>query len=268
MRRPIRLLFFIVLGLPLSIQTYAQKGGLTAGLVYGVDRWKSDDLNTFINTFNTYYTQNTKSAFETTSSTLTAPMLRVGYRGFGLLGGKSSFAFLYQTGNSQLKRNFTFANDLKNELDLHIRNRDILVEVGISNPKGYINALMQGQFRYSKITYSTLYQDGSRSLGYEYDLNGVYELNISEIMAGISAGYRVGKRLTIPVTVSVPAWLPGGDFIFMTDYDTSRYRSNNFPREYDLWAQDRLGVDTENGLSESTFRGIRFTIGLEYQITR
>ncbi|MBL7979805.1 MAG: hypothetical protein JNN12_15825 [Bacteroidetes Order II. Incertae sedis bacterium] len=243
-------------------------GGLAVGAAYGIDRIDSASLNSFVESFNTYYAANIKAKYASFPEALPGPVIRVGYRGSGLAGSKLAMAFQYQTGKHHIPRSATLGTGLKNELDLDVVNRDVLIEVGVGGKRGFLNALMQGQFRNSTITYYTVYQDGSRSIGYEFDINGYYEVSTPEIMAGVSAGLQLGKRVIIPIQVAFPVWLPGGDFINMTDYDTSRYRSNDFPREFDFWVKDRLGVDEGNAITEGNFRGMRISIGVEILLTR
>lgn len=259
---------FLILGL-FPLMSFAQsKGGLTVGVVYGLDRYKAEDLNTFVETFNQYYATYIKSKYEAFPDALSMPLVRLGYRGTGVAGTKLALGFQYQFGHTNVIRTATLGSNVKNEMDLRMLNRDVVLEMGFGGKRGFVNAVMQGQFRKTTMTYHTIYQDGSRSIGYEYDINGYYEVETPEIMAGLSTGLRLGKRMTIPIQVVFPVWLPGGDFVNMTDYDTSRYRSNDFPREFDFWVKDRLGVDSGNALTEGGFRGMRITVGLEVQLTR
>ncbi|MBN8589190.1 MAG: hypothetical protein J0L94_12820 [Rhodothermia bacterium] len=266
MRSTFLLLLFLLF--PASLLAQSSLGGLTVGAVYGADRMDNANLNTFVSSFNAYYSTYIKAKYEDFPAVLSGPMYRVGYRGSGLVGSKIAVALHYQSGKHHVPRTALLGSGLKNEMNLDVVNRDVLVELGVGGKRGFINALMQGQFRNSTITYYTVYQDGSRSIGYEFDINGYYEVSTPEIMAGVSAGLRLGKRVIIPIQVVFPVWLPGGDTINMTDYDTSRYRSNDFPREFDFWVKDRLGVDQENALTQGDFRGVRISVGLEIQLTK
>lgn len=254
-----------------SCPTLLVAQSLKFSLGYGgsMDKANFEPFNSFFTSFNTAAGANLKSPFALIPA---SSIVTHGVRG-GLFLDDSKFHtrfFLQTRSNKSLTRGMTFASGLKNECIIEYKNNDFVFDVGYAGKNILLTGTMVGQFRVLNVEYATIYQDGSRSLSYEYDLNGYYNLNASNILLGGTVAFRFG-RVLIPVQILFPTQIvPDLSEVTLLDYDVSRWRSSDFPKDYAAWSANKIPTTEAerlakeaNSINETDMLGMRVLVGVE-----
>lgn len=116
------------------------------------------------------------------------------------------------------------------------------------------------------LRYSTLYPDGSESIGTEYKLNGYYDGLTSAFEFGPQFTYRIGPVGSFfRMSWVLPNFPPGKNIVTMEDYSNNHYPPTDFPSNYVTYATDPVTFVVNNdGLLTDSFEGNRITIGLTW----
>lgn len=254
---------------------YAQSFKISLGYGGTQDRLNLEPFNQFFTSFNKAVGVNLKSGFQP----IPANAIQThGFRGGLFYTGKDDRGlhtrlYLQTRANKRFIRELTFASNLKNEIVIDVKNNDFVFDVGYAGKNIILTASMAAMLRALNVEYATIYQDGSRSLSNEYDLNGFYELYASNVMLGGSLAFRFG-RVLIPIHVLFPTQIvPDLDDVKLLDYSVSRYRANEFPVDYPAWVTnkiptteaERLAKDA-NSIPETALQGMRIIVGVEFLI--
>ncbi len=121
-------------------------------------------------------------------------------------------------------------------------------------------------FRDVQLAYWQYYPDGSKSLGNEFDINGVYTTNIPILFLGGGFALRF-KNFLIPIRFTTGFELANIERIPITDYDANRFRISDFPRDFAVYQNDPTGANTENVIYKDELRGTSISFGIRYLIS-
>lgn len=240
--------------------------GPILGIGYGFNGFTPDSLNLFVQSYNTYYEVGMKDPLpEYNFSNMHGINVSVGYR--YMKRKKSSFSglILYQYGYSSNTKRSKIWSNLGNELNLAFNTHEILLEGGYQI-KGffYMHALFGGIIRDVGIKSYTVYPDGSRSIGKEYDINGYYSGTSTTIQVGGSLGFRVW-HFFFPIRVHYG--FPLTDGVPLVDYNADRFRQHEFPKDYVVFVSDVNGTQFEtNNIPIESFSGLRLQFGVEFML--
>ncbi|MBK8556345.1 MAG: hypothetical protein IPL65_11515 [Lewinellaceae bacterium] len=129
-----------------------------------------------------------------------------------------------------------------------------------------LEGLLNIGFRNSTLDVLTVYPDGSKSQGYEFDINGVYTTFTPCYEAGFAVGIRLG-RIILNGRISRALNFLGNDrgegATTLTDFDVNRYRYNEFPRDFKVWLDNNPNTVTENVVYSGELRGTRIAFGID-----
>lgn len=240
--------------------------GPTLHVGYQASGINPGDLNTFAETFNAHYAGVIPVPLKSYSA-LPAHGFNagVGYRLFNRERTGFSAYLGYAYAQAMHKNRAVFQNNLGYEFGLKLRDHYVHFEAG-AGIKGrvFINACASFILRKTTMRSQTVYQDGTKSVGNEYDINGIYTGTTNAIAPGISVGGRIWHFfITGRALYSLPLFKSP---LYLTDYSVLRYRSHDFPKDYGVFNTDVTGMDQENGLSANGFNGVVLQINLEFMI--
>ncbi|MDP5170639.1 MAG: hypothetical protein NWR72_10365, partial [Bacteroidia bacterium] len=261
-----RTLLSFCLLFPLLLSAQESRVGLTIRADYGNYTMPEIDLNDFYRGYNAYYGSNMKVPFDTLSPTVFShPNYGLGVRAsIGDNVGLATGLFITR-GNSRFSQQATFQNNIITQTDFDVTDWTCQIDVGVHLFHFlYLQGHMAGHFRNTQMDLGYFYQDGSYSIGNEYDILGVYTASTTTIDFGASAMIRVWKVI-IPVSISFPSnMLSDGGLITLTDFDASRVRWTDLPRDYATWANDPANLDLDTGFVRAqSLQSVRINIGLE-----
>lgn len=246
------------------IGTYAQHH-LVLGLSGTQHQIKTGELNNFVSTFNDYYQAN---GFKPLSD-FKANMQGIGFSaGYRLTAPNSfSLAMLYMFSKNAQDNHTTLALKSGYELNYRAKNHDFIFELGY-NIGGLV--ILNGVFgigmRSNTMQVWKVYANGDKSLGYENDINGHYQTPSFTMDYGGSIGLKLW-RFYIPVRVTYGSTMFGKNSeSILTDFDTNRYRSNEFPKDYKLWLSSNTSYDETNSIGQNEFVGMKISVGVEFMI--
>ncbi|MBR9921598.1 MAG: hypothetical protein GYB31_12235 [Bacteroidetes bacterium] len=266
MKKP--LLYFLVL--LSSFPMLAQETGVHFCLRADYERSKmtGSDLNDFFNSYNAYYAGVIPQEFDTLSPhEFSHPAFGAGLRflmGEGNIGFSSGLLGTY--GYAKRTRNAVFQNDIETELAMRVRDLNIQFEVGMYFfQRVFIHGHITGRFRKTVADLGYYYQDGSYSLGDEYDILGVYSGLTTTVDLGGSVGLKLGP-VYIPVSVSFPTQFASDDgLLTLIDYDVRQIRWTDLPRDYGQWVDDPVNMDPFNDFVRmNSLQSFRINIAVEY----
>lgn len=262
--RPIILL----LGCLSPLFAFSQSGfaGFTLRADYGSYRMPENDLNDFFRSYNDYYGASMKVPFDTLSATVFShPSFGAGvrYASPGVVG--FSTGLFVQFGRKAFTQQSQFQNDIITETSFLVKDYTYQIDVGFHVMSIlFIHGLLAGHTRNATLDLGYYYQDGSYTLGNEYDILGVYSALNSTLDVGFGAMLKLGPVI-IPVSISYPtnAFSDGG-LISIMDFDTHRVRWNELPRDFRTWADDPVNMDLDNGFVRGeTLNSVRINVGIE-----
>lgn len=257
----------LILGFLLLSSIHAQKHNFTVGFGYSYNGFNPQNMNKFFNSFNQYYTVGMKKPFDTlSSSSFQGYQFNIGWRYFDR--EKSSFssyigyAFGYSTNANSVKIHNNTGYDLESAFSCH----DFMFEGGYQiQSRVFIHGLLGIGIRDIQAKMWKVYQDGSRSMGYEYDINGWYQTNSFSIQLGGSLGVRIW-HFFIPFKIWYEVPFFSDNALSLTDFDVNRYRDNQLPNDYTQWLNSNVTIDENNRIPENDFMGLRIQTGIEFSI--
>lgn len=237
-------------------------------LDYEASTMPRNDMNDFFRSYNDYYAGNIPQTFDTIAA---GELSHGGWGGsiryFGN-GDKVAFqsGLVITHGSKEVFREAVFRNGITTRADWKVKDLNVQYDIGMSLYKTLTLAgHMSGRFRFSEIAIGYFYQDGSYSLGDEYDILGVYSANTTTLDFGFSAGLKI-KRLYLQLGVSYPTNAFSDDgLLTLLDYDERQIRWLDIPRDYRTWAEDPANIDLETGfVRANSLRATRINFGLEF----
>jgi hypothetical protein len=267
MRAPSALLLTVAfLWCSFSSQAQAEYGGVVLRSAYQLSNFNDFQLNEFFTSFNDYYGSNMEEPFlRYDERTLDMFNGGVGFRlGFGEKIGPS-LGLLTTFGQKTVQRNARFQNQIVTQTDLRMRDWTVQFDAGLHFfGVLFVQGHIAGHFRRSVFTLGYVYQDGSYSLGNEYDILGVYKAPTTTIDVGGSLGLRLGP-VFIPVSISYPTGFISDDgLLTLTDFEKRQARWSDLPRDFRQWVEDPANLDPDTQLVEARgFESVRINIGIE-----
>lgn len=256
----------------LSTSVVRAQGDFDAGFFvnadYSFSRFDTGDMNGFVNSFNAFWGDDLSAPYqEFTGTEFSHPSFGAGFRfiSTGKVGFSGGTGFLW--GRDRHRHQATWKNGVVNELFFKTRDVQWNATTGMHfGNKVFLEFTYGGHFRKLFMEHATIYQDGSRSLGSEYKLNGLYSSLVSSFEWGWQAGVRFGSLMVFARGVNPLAnFPPAKNLVTHQDYDTAHYPPNDFPSDYELYATDFIGfVEQDKGVKADSFEGPRFTIGVEW----
>lgn len=254
-----------VLGISLSASAQFSHGP-TIHVGYQGSGIHPTDLNTFVSTFNTYYQGVIPVPLKSYSLFPSHGFnIGVGYRFFKRERTAPSLYIGYAYAQTMTKNRAVFQNGIGYDFGLKMRDHLVYIEGGVGiKGRVFVNACADFLIRKGTMRSATVYQDGTKSIGTEYDLNGMYTGSTVAFAPGISIGARVwhffinGRLLySIPMLKST---------LYLTDYSVMRYRSHDFPKDFGVFINDVSGSNQENGIKADGLNGLLLQVNLEFMI--
>ncbi|MCB0705135.1 MAG: hypothetical protein KDC34_07485 [Saprospiraceae bacterium] len=244
-------------------------GGVFLRAEYERSTMENYDLNDFFRSYNDYYAGVIPQPFDTLLGT---DFSHFGY-GTGIrfyTGEVFGFAgSLFGTyGVKKESRTAIFQNDITTQADFRVRDMNIQIDLGVHIYRIlFLQGHLTGRFRKTVLDLGYFYQDGSYSIGDEYEIIGVYSGLTTTLDVGGSVGIKLGP-VFIPVSISFPTnMFSDGGLITLLDYDKQKTRWSDLPRDYKTWADDPANVDLDNGFVRmESLQSVRINIGIEYII--
>ncbi len=228
-----------------------------------------NDFNEFITSYNAYYGSNQPTPLDTLSPT---QFSHINYgTGLRLMTDgpvNFNFSFLMTYGGMQHQLLGEYANGIQTQVDFRVRDISSQVELGIGfGGVFFINGIMAGYFRNTRVDIGYIYQDGTYSVGNEYDLLSIHSSPTTSLDFGLGAGLKLGP-VYIPVNVTFPnSFISDEGLLNYTDWDEQQIRWSDIPRDYQVWANDPANLDPETDLVRAeSLRSMRVSIGFEFLI--
>lgn len=253
--------FFAVL----PVCLHAQDAGGIVYVQYGycMMGYKSDELPVFLKSYNDYYSSILSEPFEMKMGLAKGDYLKVGV-GFGGIAQATIDLTIYKTKTNPLEARFADGSGRDIWAEHRLSVSDIGIRYGGTKKVPVFAQLdfdigIQVDYLYS----AYVYPDGTRSIGLDKDLNGVYDNFVLAGGTGFTVGYRLG-----PVAVEV-----SGNYISNFERkhpENHQYEDLNdvkpdltpdyIPRSMEMYITDPTAI-IENSISDD-FRGWKFTFGL------
>lgn len=171
------------------------------------------------------------------------------------------------THRSVYKNDATIWNNYSNEMVVKFKDVKIPFDVGYT-VKGMFTffGAMDVNFRDVQLAYWQYYPDGSKSVGNEFDINGVYTATspVLNLGGGLTFTY---KRILIPIRYTTGFALFNIERIPITDYDANQFRISDFPRNFITYQNDPSGTNQENVIYKDELRGASISVGIRYLIS-
>ena len=225
-----------------------------------------NDLNDFYSSYNAYYAGVIPQPFDTINP---GDFSHAAYGGAiryftpGTIGFQTGLFVTY--GKQQVQRKALFQNGIGSQTDWEVRDLNLQYDLGLSIYQFLnISAHIAGRFRNTELAFGYMYQDGSYSLGNEYDILGVYSASTTTLDFGWSVGIKI-KRVYVQMGMSYPSNAFSDDgLLTLMDFDERQIRWTDLPRDYTTWANDPTNLDLDNGFVRAmSLRSRRFNIGFE-----
>jgi hypothetical protein len=229
--------------------------------------FQTEGLNTFKKSYNDYYALGMKNPFDMYGN---LPQTGFQYGVDIVFMKEKENGFFFRSGllfsNSKSVSSCTIWNNYRNDIVLKFHDWQVPADIGYSI-KGIVAfyLAMDISMRKTRLEYWQYYPDGSKSVGNEFDMNGVYTATVPVFNYGGGMVLRY-KRFTIPVRYTLGRTIFNVEKVPLTDYDANQFRSNSFPLDYSKYQSDILGEDQDNAIFKDEMGGGTFTIGINYLI--
>ncbi|MEO0899771.1 MAG: hypothetical protein AAFY71_25390 [Bacteroidota bacterium] len=231
----------------------------------------ASEINSFYNSFNSYFENSLAVPYETlTGNEFAHPNFGIGIRFMSGMDKPLGFTsnFILSRGQKHHVNTATWVDDLQHEVDLRIRDWTFGISVG-AQLKSILSAELHvtGYIRSMLLTYSTIYQDGSRSITPEYKLNGLYWSSNVELHYGPQVSLRLGGvALTARYSLPINSFLESSKYdIGFLQTETNHFPPTDFPRDMQMWVEEPIQfLEEDNSVKAGFFTGSRFVIGIEF----
>ena len=255
--------------LSMSSLTNAQPIQLSPRVDYESSTLLGRDLNDFFTSYNDYYQSNLTSSFDS---------LRAGDFGHFNYGGalraqigdeKIAFCsgFLFTYGQANAIRSAAHLNGIKAQTDFKVNDYMGQFDIGFKLYIIQLSTHMAARYRKTQMAFGYYYQDGSYSIGNEYDILGVYLAETITLDVGFSIGLKY-KRWYVPLSWSYATDAFSDDgLLTLVDSEKRQIRWRDVPRDFEQWATDPTNMNLETGFVRSkSLRSNRITLGIEYSL--
>lgn len=257
-------IYLILLLLQFTVGSAYSQHHFILGVGKSRNNIKTDELNSFANTFNDYHKGNGFIPLNNFKPTMEPLNFSGGYR--YMKNNGFSLGFIYMYSKDKQDNSTTLISKTGYDFNYSAKNHDFIFEMGY-NIGGLItiNALGSLDMRFNNMQIWKVYANGDRSMGYENDLPGHYQTLTTHLDVGGSIGLKLWKfYIPLRVTYGMPLFSDGSSGFI--DYDTKRFRNNEIPKDYRPWAEKPMEYDSENIISQNQFVGIRVHLGIEFMI--
>jgi hypothetical protein len=245
-----RKLLFLCYCLPLFSLAQNPINGFYLRADYESSRLTLFDYNDFYRSYNAYYGQNLAQPWDTLKPTVFShPNFGAGFR-IGT-AGKAGVAggLLITYGRSQnYSQTSIFRNEIQLQNDFIIRDLNVQTDWGFHFGQTlFLQGHMNARVRRPTSILGYVYQDGSYSLGDEYDILGIYTTTTVSLDLGASVGLRLG-RFFIPLSITFPTNAFSDDgLLSIMDEEKRQIRWTDIPRDFATWADDPANLDLDTG---------------------
>lgn len=269
MRKALAILFIGLLGkITLFAQDIDVYGYIDAG--YSIDKFDATKLNQFHSTFNSFWGSELSDGWDDVSGNeFSHPFFALGFRGISVKKVGLAWASGFQYGRGGFKNSTTWTSSVVQRYVFRAKHFMWTASIGASVKKSFLAELyISATAKSLGLRYSTLYPDGSESIGTEYKLNGYYTGLTSALEFGPQLTYRkkafyVFARLSWPV----PNFPPAKGIVVLQDFSSNHYPPTDFPANYTTYAAQPITfVENNDGLLTDDFEGRRFTFGVAWLI--
>lgn len=233
---------------------------------YSLFPYKSDELGIFLNSYNAYH--NPAKPFESKIG-----MAKGDYFKFGIGFGSGVKAILdltiYKSKTKPLEARFANGTGRDIWVEHRTSNADIGIRFGgTKEVPAYVQIDMDLGILVTSIYSAYVYADGSRSLGIEKDLNGVYSNFVGVGGLGLTGGLRIYGPLGVSVSANYMFNLMRGrpEYHQYSDLNDVKPLSqpDYLPEDMNMYISDPYNA-SGNSISND-FRGWKFTAGLVLSI--
>ena len=246
---------------------FAQMGAL--GYIeygYSISPYNSEQLKVFMTSYNDYYRPDQPFS-------MNIPAAKGDYFKFGLgvgAGVKGVFDFtIYKCKSSPLEARY--ANGTGRDVWYEIRNTTSNVGVrfgGTNNVPVWFQVNINSMIQHITIGSAYVFADGSRSLGYDHSLNGLYtDFNLI-FGLGIGAGWKIAGPVAVSGTIDyIGRGIDSKSHPEYHQYDDNQDINTSdryIPQDLTAWTNGAFA--TENSIYND-FHGFRFTFGIQLMLS-
>ena len=164
---------------------------------YSVDRFDPDGINLFHTTFNDFWGNQLSSGWEQVKGNeLSHPFFALGFKGVGEKEVGLSWGIGFQYGSGSFRNSTTWTSGVVQQYHFRARHFMWTAEIGMAIKQRFLlDFYISGTGKTLALTYTTVYADGSESIGTEYKLNGFYSGLTSALEFGPQVSYRHWKKV-------------------------------------------------------------------------
>ncbi len=253
-----------ILGLPFAVEAQFY---LAPHFDYERSQLQGFDANDFFRSYNAYYGNNMAEPMDTLlPGEFSHPNWGGALRVF--LGEQVAFTsgLLIAYGRARTRHSGRFRNGIVTQTDWEVRDLKFQYDIGICLGRALsLTTHLGGHVRNTIMDLGYVYQDGTYSLGNEYDILSVFKATTVTLDYGFGLALRL-KSFYFPLTISFPsnAFSDEG-LLTLVDFDERQIRWTDLPRDFETWANDPSNLDLETGfVRANSFRSMRIAIGIEY----
>ncbi|MFY0672743.1 MAG: hypothetical protein JXQ87_05040 [Bacteroidia bacterium] len=226
------------------------------------------DINRFFNSYNGYYGNNMDVPLDTINANATSHF----NHGFSIRyfdNAKTSFfmGLEFFWGKNELERNGRFANGIQTQCDFLFKDFTFQTDVGFKAGPLVLAGIMAGRVRQIEFDLGYIYQDGTYSLGNEYDVLSAHTSMHTTLDLGFSLGIKL-KRFYISYQRTQPTnFASDNGLLTLLDFDERQIRWSDVPTDFEKWANDPANLKLENGfVRASSFATARNSFSIEFLI--
>jgi hypothetical protein len=256
----------------LSILSFAAYSQSPFKLGYRLDFEQSTmlgrDINRFINSYNAFYGANMAVPLDTINANATSHV----HHGFSIrFIGEEKVSFFSGLelfwGRSTLDRNGRFANGIQTQCDFLFKDFTFQTDIGLRVGPLVLAGVVAGRVRRTELDLGYYYQDGTYSMGNEYDILSAYTSTHTTIDYGYALGVKV-KRFYFSFQQTWPTNLASDDgLLTLNDFDENQIRWSDLPTDFGQWVNDPANINLDNGFVRAgSFATSRKSFSIEFLI--
>lgn len=228
---------------------------------------QTEELNSFVTTFNQYHQGTGFVPLKDFKSNLNAPSFNIRFQ---MLPFKNFLNWDLYFAYSWDKQSNTTTLIQKSKYDFLYRSRnyDFYTEIGYNiQDRIILNAVLGLGVSQEYIEIWKVYTNGDRSITNENDLPGYYTGMAFPMSFGAGVTGKFNNFLIpLKITYAFPVFRSFGNLPFSDGSNVNKYRANNIPIDYHDWVVFPPKNGTENSVGADFRNGLRYQIGVEYII--